>query len=90
MEQAKGHGGANIVTVIMKSKGVDLQTAVDFLAGYCESLTFQLLNAQRTLATRSDPAFSRDAVRCLEAFGDWVRGNDAFVLFLFLSQDCQS
>lgn len=77
MEQAKGHAAANVVTVIMMSKKMDLQTAVDFIAGYCEALTFQLLDAMYVLSRREDPTFSRDAVRCLEAFGDWVRGNDA-------------
>ncbi|KAK7059626.1 terpene cyclase [Favolaschia claudopus] len=76
MEQSKGHGGANVVTVIMKSKGVDLQTAVDFLSGYCEALTTQLQESRRILASRSDVVYSRDAVRVIDAFGDWVRGND--------------
>ncbi|KAF8521796.1 isoprenoid synthase domain-containing protein [Hysterangium stoloniferum] len=78
MEQAKGHGGANAVTVIMKSKQVDLQTAVDFVGGYCEALTTQLVYAQQTLAARSDPVFSKDAVRVLEGFSDWVKGNDVW------------
>ncbi|KAJ7753405.1 isoprenoid synthase domain-containing protein [Mycena maculata] len=76
MEQAKGHGGANVVTVIMKSKGVDLQTAIDFLSGYCEALTSQLQESRRILAARDDPVYSKDAVRIIDAFGDWVRGND--------------
>ncbi|KAJ7741769.1 isoprenoid synthase domain-containing protein [Mycena maculata] len=76
MEQSKGHGGANVVTVIMKSKGVDLQTAIDFLSGYCEALTSQLQEARRILASRDDPVYSKDAVRIIDAFGDWVRGND--------------
>nr|A0A5Q0QSI8.1 RecName: Full=Sesquiterpene synthase Agr5; AltName: Full=Terpene cyclase Agr5; Flags: Precursor [Cyclocybe aegerita]QGA30881.1 sesquiterpene synthase Agr5 [Cyclocybe aegerita] len=78
MEQSKGHSGANVVTVIMKSKGVDLQTAVDFLGGYCEALTAQLLEAKRILQARSDAAYSRDVVRLMDAFGDWVRGNVAW------------
>ncbi|KAJ7717154.1 isoprenoid synthase domain-containing protein [Mycena metata] len=76
MEQSKGHGGANVVTVIMKSKGVDLQTAIDFLSGYCEALTSQLQESRRILASRDDPIYSTDAVRVIDAFGDWVRGND--------------
>ncbi|KAJ7230295.1 terpenoid synthase [Mycena pura] len=76
MEQSKGHGGANVVTVIMKSKGVDLQTAIDFLSGYCEALTAQLQEARRILASRHDPVYCKDAVRVIDAFGDWVRGND--------------
>ncbi|KAJ7152349.1 isoprenoid synthase domain-containing protein, partial [Mycena filopes] len=76
MEQSKGHGGANVVTVIMKSKDVDLQTAVDFLSGYCEALTAQLQEARRVLSSRDDPVYSKDAVRIIDGFGDWVRGND--------------
>ncbi|KAJ7155327.1 terpenoid synthase [Mycena filopes] len=76
MEQSKGHGGANVVTVIMKSKDVDLQTAIDFLSGYCEALTAQLQEARCVLSSRSDPVYSKDAVRIIDAFGDWVRGND--------------
>ncbi|KIJ44869.1 hypothetical protein M422DRAFT_47084 [Sphaerobolus stellatus SS14] len=77
-EQAKGHAAANVVTVIMTSKKMNLQSTVDFIAGFCEALTFQLLDAKRALSLHEDPTFSRDAVRCLEAFGDWVRGNDAW------------
>jgi hypothetical protein len=87
VEQSKGRSGANVVTVIMKSKGVDVQKAVDFLGGYCEALTAQLLEARRVLQARSDPAYFRDAVRLMDAFGDWVRGNDAYVLISFDHDD---
>ncbi|KAJ7501209.1 isoprenoid synthase domain-containing protein [Mycena galericulata] len=76
MEQSKGHGGANAVTVIMKSKGIDLQAAIDFLGGYCEALTSQLQESRRIFASRNDPVYSKDAVRIIDAFGDWARGND--------------
>jgi len=76
IEQAKGQSDANIITVIMKSKGVGIQTAADFLGGYCEALTSQVLEAKRVLSSRSDPIYSKDAVRIMDAFGDWVRGND--------------
>ena len=79
MEQAKGHGGANIITVIMKSKGIDLQSAIDFLAGYLECLTQQFLVTKLSLASRADPNFSSDAVRFFEAVGDWIKGYDLYV-----------
>jgi hypothetical protein len=82
MEQSKGHAGANAVTVIMKSKGVDLQAAIDFLGGYCEALTSQLQESRRIFASRNDPVYSKDAVRIIDAFGDWVRGNDQYVSFV--------
>ncbi|KAJ7473082.1 isoprenoid synthase domain-containing protein, partial [Mycena galericulata] len=79
MEQSKGHG-ANAVTVIMKSKGIDLQAAIDFLGGYCEALTSQLQESRRIFASRNDPVYYKDAVRIIDAFGDWVRGNDQWSL----------
>ncbi|KAK0204522.1 isoprenoid synthase domain-containing protein [Desarmillaria ectypa] len=75
MEQAKGHSGANIITVIMKSKKLDLQNAADFLDGYCEALLYQFEKAKETLLARPEEGYS-DAVLLLKAFGDWVRGND--------------
>jgi len=63
----------------MKSKGVDIQSAVDFVGGYCEALTSQLVEARRILLSRSHRVYSKDAVRILEAFGDFVRGNDQYV-----------
>ncbi|KAF9058518.1 isoprenoid synthase domain-containing protein [Rhodocollybia butyracea] len=74
MEQAKQHGSANIVTVIMKTKKLDLQAAVDFLGGYFESLVSQWYMARMALGIRPGKEY-RDAVRVLDAFGDWVRGN---------------
>ena len=63
----------------MKSKGVDIQSAVDFVGGYCEALTSQLVEARRVLLSCSHRVYSKDAVRILEAFGDFVRGNDQYV-----------
>ena len=83
MEQAKGHSAANIVTVVMKSKGTDLQSAIDFIAGYCECLVRQLLDAKVALTSRTDPVFSRDVVRWLDAVGDWVRANEEYVFRRF-------
>ncbi|KAE9386743.1 terpenoid synthase [Gymnopus androsaceus JB14] len=63
MEQAKGHSGANVVTA-----------AVDFLGGYFELLLYQWQTARDTLALRSSEKYA-NAVRVLDAYGDWVRGN---------------
>ena len=78
MEQSKGdnHDCANIITVIIKSKGVDIQSAVHFVSGYIESLTLQFLEVRRILAHRSDPIFAKDAVRLLDGLADWVRGHN--------------
>jgi len=78
MEQSKGdhHDCANIITVIMKSNGINTQGAVHFVAGYIESLTAQFLAAKQSLSRRSDPIFSEHAVRLLDNLGDWVRGHN--------------
>ncbi len=75
MEQARGLSCANVVTVIMKSKQLDLQSAVDFINGYCEALLDQFEKAKEVLSARPEEGYS-DAVLLLKAFGDWVRGND--------------
>ncbi|KAK0444950.1 uncharacterized protein EV420DRAFT_1277340, partial [Desarmillaria tabescens] len=36
-----GQEGANVVTVIVKPKNIDLQGAADFLGGYCRALLDQ-------------------------------------------------
>ncbi|KAK0193511.1 isoprenoid synthase domain-containing protein [Armillaria mellea] len=74
-EQAKGLSCANAVTVIMKSKQLDLQSAVDFINGYCETLLDQFEKAKEVLSARPEERYA-DAVFLLKAFGDWVRGND--------------
>nr|BBH51509.1 putative sesquiterpene synthase [Clitopilus sp.] len=76
MEQAKGHGAANVVTVIMKSKSLGLQAAVDHLADACEVLTAQFLEAKSRLSKHPESIFSKEAVKVLDAYGDWVRGNE--------------
>ncbi|KAF9021649.1 terpenoid synthase [Hymenopellis radicata] len=74
VEQAKHLDGVNIITVIMKAKGLGLQAAVDFLGGYCAALVGQWQTARDTLSGRPGEKYS-DAVRVLDAFGDWMRGN---------------
>ncbi|KAF9021647.1 terpenoid synthase [Hymenopellis radicata] len=76
MEQAKGHDGSNAITVIMKSRGLSLQAAVDFLGGYCDALIDQWQTARGTLAGRPGEKY-RDAVRALDAFVLCTRGSVA-------------
>ncbi len=58
----------------MKTKALGLQAAVDFLGGYCEALIGEWQTARDTLSGRPGKKYS-DAVRVLDAFGDWIRGN---------------
>nr|BBH51505.1 putative sesquiterpene synthase [Clitopilus sp.] len=76
MEQAKGHEASNILTVLMKYEHLDLQAAVEYVAKHCEVLAAQFIEAHANLLARSDPNFSEDAARVLDALGDAVIGND--------------
>lgn len=80
MEQSKGHADANAVTVVMKEKGIELQSAVDFLFGYLESLgqAAQFLTATNILSSRLDLGYSKDALKLLEGIGVWMKGYDMY------------
>ncbi|KAK0218406.1 hypothetical protein EDD85DRAFT_961676 [Armillaria nabsnona] len=71
MEQAKGHSCTNAMTVIMKSKQLDLQSAANFIDSYCKALLDQFEKAKEVLSAQPEEGYS-DAVLLLKAFGDWV------------------
>ncbi|KAJ3511002.1 hypothetical protein NLJ89_g4356 [Agrocybe chaxingu] len=82
MEQAKGHNGANVLTVVMKETKLNLQSAADYVGVLCEKLIQQFQEAKSTLegrlAKEKNPAKAaalKDAVRSLVGYGHWVRGN---------------
>lgn len=78
MEQSKAHANANVVTVIMKDKGIELQSAVDFLFSYLESLGQEFLNEKNILSSRLDLIYSRDALKLVEAIEVWMKGYDMY------------
>jgi hypothetical protein len=74
MEQAKGHTGNNIVTVLMKAYGCDLQTASDIIgARYAELMEHYLADRERlpSFGIEND-ADVRLYVRAME---NWPIGN---------------
>ncbi|KAJ8473180.1 hypothetical protein ONZ51_g8039 [Trametes cubensis] len=74
MEQAKGHTGNNIVTVLMREKGVSLQAASDLIGEHFETLMKRFLDTKKLL-----PTFGGDldhaVVKYVEAMEHWVIGN---------------
>jgi len=74
MEQAKGHTGNNIITVLMKAKGVDLQTACDYVGEHFNMLMKRWLEAKERLPSWGEEV-DRDVQRYIEATGHWIRGN---------------
>ncbi|KAK7031135.1 hypothetical protein VNI00_013743 [Paramarasmius palmivorus] len=81
MEQAKGHSGANVITVVMKAKKIGLQEASDYIGTLCKDLLSDFQGSQREMealvckAKKGEAGIFRDAVRVLETYGHLVRGN---------------
>ncbi|KAH9962043.1 terpenoid synthase [Russula compacta] len=76
-EQAAGHGGHNIATVVMNEKGVDLAGALDWVAEYHEDVLAKSQAQRRML-----PSLGRDMDAVVEAFAErlacWIRGHDCW------------
>jgi hypothetical protein len=53
IEQGSGHGGHNIVAVIMNEKGVDLDGALDWLAEYHGQILSNFKVSPTSLGSRS-------------------------------------
>ncbi len=49
MEQHKGHTGNNIVTVLMRSKGLSLQSAADYVGVYFNELMHRFIENRKSL-----------------------------------------
>ncbi|KAG7085298.1 Sesquiterpene synthase 10 [Marasmius oreades] len=75
MEQAKGIGGNNIITVLMKHKNMSLQSACDYVGLYCEELVNRYLSAKARLPSWGSSKLDGDVARYAEACGHWVKGN---------------
>ncbi|KIK10094.1 hypothetical protein K443DRAFT_126876 [Laccaria amethystina LaAM-08-1] len=71
MEQAKGHTGNNIVTVLMNEKNLTLQQASDYIGVYCSDLVERYLTAK----TRLSPSLGLGPTRFIEALAYWMIGN---------------
>jgi hypothetical protein len=74
MEQAKGHSGNNIITVLMTAKNIDLQAASDYVGVYFKELIDRYLVARAKLQSWG-PIVDRDVARYVEATAHWARGN---------------
>jgi Terpene synthase family 2, C-terminal metal binding len=71
MEQAKGHTGNNVVTVLMKEKGLGLQEAAEFVGQRCELQMSEYLEGLNELSPDLPPA----AISYIKALGHWMVGN---------------
>ncbi|EEB98168.1 hypothetical protein MPER_02372, partial [Moniliophthora perniciosa FA553] len=76
MEQAKGIGGNNIVTVLMKNKGMSLQAASDYVGNYCQALVDRYLSAVESLPSYGSADLDEAVARICRGLGvPWMSGN---------------
>ncbi|KAI0346574.1 terpenoid synthase [Trametopsis cervina] len=72
MEQSKGIGGNNIVTVIMQENHVDLQAACDLVGDRCKTLIERFTAVEKDLPSELD---TTAVAAFVGAMKDWVVGN---------------
>ncbi|KAF9490782.1 terpenoid synthase [Pleurotus eryngii] len=74
MEQAKGHSGNNIVTVLMKSKAMGIQEAVDHVGVHFQQIMDIYMESKSRLPSWG-PEVDANIARYVEALGHWAKGN---------------
>lgn len=74
MEQAKGHSGNNILTVLMQAKNIDLQTASDLVGDHFAELMRCFLEGKRALPSWG-LATDTAVAAYVKALEHWVKGN---------------
>lgn len=74
MEQAKGIGGNNIVTVLMQAKGIDVQAACDAVGEHCKLLMERYLDAKEKLPSWG-PSVDCAVAGYVQAMEHWIIGN---------------
>jgi len=78
-EQAAGHGGHNIITVVMNEKDVDLDGALNWVGAYHEGVLSRF-QAQRHML----PSWGADMDSVVDSYVErlayWIRGHDCWSL----------
>lgn len=73
-ERATGHGGNNILTVLMSAKKIDLQAASDCVGVFFKDLADRYLLAKTKLPSWG-PGVDEGVARYVEGVAHWIRGN---------------
>jgi len=79
IEQAAGHGGHNIVTVVMNEKGANLDSALSWLGEYHCQVLAKFQAQHRTLPSWG-PTVDPDVKAFVERLAYWIRGIDSWSL----------
>ena len=74
MEQAKGHTGNNIITILCHEKNIDIQAASDYVGIYFGQLMDRFV-AEKVRLPSFGSALDTAVARYVDAMGQWVIGN---------------
>lgn len=77
MEQAKGHHGNNVVTVLLQSGEMDIQAAADY-AGAQFKRQVQEFTTDKGNIPSWGTAVDSDVSRCIQGLEHWFVGNIQF------------
>ncbi|KAF8268453.1 terpenoid synthase [Lactarius quietus] len=77
IEQAAGHGGHNIITVVMNEKKVNLHRALDWVAEYHGQVLSEF-QAQHRVLPSWDPVIDQNLMTYVERLGQFMRGIDCW------------
>ncbi|EIW57364.1 terpenoid synthase [Trametes versicolor FP-101664 SS1] len=75
MEQAKGHTGNNIVTVLMRQKSIGLQEAADLVGAHFSALMGRFVETKKQLPSFGAAALDDAVAKYVAAMEHWVIGN---------------
>lgn len=75
MEQARGIGGNNIVSVLMQEKNIELQAASDLIGQHFEALMNRFVETKAQLPSFGSAAVVDAVSRYVVAMEHWVIGN---------------
>lgn len=77
-EQACGDEGHNLITVVMKERGLDVQEAFDWVGRCCDVLIEEFGELYEDLPWFEDESDSanRELREYVDGIGNWVRAND--------------
>lgn len=77
IEQAAGHGGHNIITVVMNEKKVNLDGALDWVAEYHGQVLSEF-QAQYQMLPSWEPVIDQKVKMYVERLGQFIRGIDCW------------
>ncbi|TBU32549.1 terpenoid synthase [Dichomitus squalens] len=75
MEQARGIGGNNIVSVLMQERNIDLQAASDLIGQHFETLMNRFVESKARVPSFGSAALDDAVFKYISAMEHWVIGN---------------